>query len=195
MEVSVPQVVGAESNVQQREHIWIFCDRHCTFSHEGLPFGSDRRESSCNTGDPSSMPGLGRSPGEGNGHPLQYSGLKNPMDRGAWWATVHGVTELDTKLKYLHEGSQEADGPESNIQEREHTCISCGRCCTFSRLSSYFISQQSFGNVIIIIPILQMREMEVQRGELSFSSEISVQVQRGHRASEENELCGQQGAD
>ena len=140
MEVSVPQVVGAESNVQQREHIWIFCDRHCTFSHEGLPFGSDSRESSCNTGDPSSMPGLGRSPGEGNGHPLQYSGLKNPMDRGAWWATVHGVTELDTKLKYLHEGSQEADGPESNIQEREHTCISCGRCCTFSRLSSYFIS-------------------------------------------------------
>ena len=41
------------------------------------------------------MPGLGRSPGERNGHPLQYSGLKNPMDRGAWWATVHGVTESD----------------------------------------------------------------------------------------------------
>ena len=140
MEVSDPQVIGAESNVQQREHIWIFSYRHCTFFHEGLPFGSDSRESSCNTGDPSSMPGLGRSPGERNGHPLQYSGLKNPMDRGAWWATVHGVTESDTKLKYLHEGSQEADGAESNIQERERTCISCDRRCTFSRLSSYFIS-------------------------------------------------------
>ena len=42
------------------------------------------------------VPGLGRSPGEGNGYPLQYSCLENPMDRGAWWATVHGVTESDT---------------------------------------------------------------------------------------------------
>ena len=40
--------------------------------------------------------GLGRSPGEGNGNPLQYSGLENPLDRGAWWATVHGVAESDT---------------------------------------------------------------------------------------------------
>ena len=49
------------------------------------------------TGDPGSIPGLGRSPGEGNGKPLQYSCLENPMDRGAWQATVHGVTkELDT---------------------------------------------------------------------------------------------------
>ena len=42
------------------------------------------------------IPGLGRSPGKGNGNPFQYSCLENPMDRGAWWATVHGVTELDT---------------------------------------------------------------------------------------------------
>ena len=44
-----------------------------------------------NAGDVGSIPLLGRSPGEGNGNPLQYSGLKNPMDTGAWWATVHGV--------------------------------------------------------------------------------------------------------
>jgi len=44
-------------------------------------------------GDPSSIPGLGRSPGGGNGNPLQYSCLRNPMDRGAWWATVHGVAK------------------------------------------------------------------------------------------------------
>ena len=46
-----------------------------------------------NTGDPGSIPGLGRSPGGGHGNPLQYSCLENPMDREAWWATVHGITK------------------------------------------------------------------------------------------------------
>ena len=54
--------------------------------------------SACNAGDPGSIPGLGRSPGEGNGNPLQYSCLENPMDRGAWWATVHGVAKSRTRL-------------------------------------------------------------------------------------------------
>ena len=54
------------------------------------------QETTCNTGDQGLIPGLGRSPGEGNGNPLQYSCLGNPMNRGAWWATVHGVAkELD----------------------------------------------------------------------------------------------------
>ena len=48
-----------------------------------------------NIGDMSLISGLGRSPGEGNGNPLQYSCLGNPMDRGAWWATIHGVADLD----------------------------------------------------------------------------------------------------
>ena len=48
------------------------------------------KESACSVGDPGSIPGLGRSPGEGNGHPLQYSCLEHPMDRGDWWDTVHG---------------------------------------------------------------------------------------------------------
>ena len=56
----------------------------------------NHKESSCNAGDSGSIPGLGRSPGEGNGHPLQYSCLGNPMDRGTWQAVVHGVTEVDT---------------------------------------------------------------------------------------------------
>ena len=55
--------------------------------------GLDGKESACNAGDLSLIPGMGRSPGEGNGHPLQYSYLENPMDRGAWWATVHGVAK------------------------------------------------------------------------------------------------------
>ena len=51
----------------------------------------------CHAGDVGSIPGLGRSPGEGNGNPLKYSCRENPMDEGAWWAMVHGVTELDIK--------------------------------------------------------------------------------------------------
>ena len=51
-----------------------------------------------NAGEVGSIPGLGRSPGEGNGNPLQYSRLGNPMDRGAWWATVHRVAKRQTRL-------------------------------------------------------------------------------------------------
>ena len=58
--------------------------------------GSEGTESACNAGDMDSIPGLGRSPGEGNGDPLQYSGLENSLDRGAWRATVHGVTKSQT---------------------------------------------------------------------------------------------------
>ena len=57
-----------------------------------FPGGSDGEESTCNAGDPASIPGSGRSPGEGNGYPLQYSCPENSMDRGAWRVTVHGVT-------------------------------------------------------------------------------------------------------
>ena len=63
-----------------------------------FPYRSVGKESACNAGDPSSIPGLGRSPGEGNGHPLQYSRLENLMERGAWWATVHGVTRVGHDL-------------------------------------------------------------------------------------------------
>ena len=64
---------------------------------QGFPGGSEVKASACNEGDLGSIPGSGRSPGEGNGNPLQYSCLENPMDGGAWWATVHGVTkESDT---------------------------------------------------------------------------------------------------
>ena len=59
---------------------------------KGLPGGSDGKESLWDAGDVSSVPGLGRSPGEGDGNPLQYSCLENSMDRRASWATAHGVT-------------------------------------------------------------------------------------------------------
>ena len=62
---------------------------------KGLPWWSDGKESACNTGGSGLIPGSGRFPGEGNGYPLQYSCLKNSMDRGAWQATVYGVAESD----------------------------------------------------------------------------------------------------
>ena len=61
-----------------------------------FPGGSECKGSTCNVGNLGLIPGLGRSPGEGNGYPLQYSCLENSMDRGAWQATVHGAAELDT---------------------------------------------------------------------------------------------------
>ena len=65
---------------------------------EGFPGGSDGKASVYNAGDPGSSPGLGRSPGEGNGNPLQDYCLENPMERGAWQATVHGVAKSRTRL-------------------------------------------------------------------------------------------------
>ena len=59
----------------------------------GFAGGIDDKESTCNARDLGSILGLGRSPGEGNGNPLHYSCLENPMDRGAWWDTVHGVAK------------------------------------------------------------------------------------------------------
>ena len=64
----------------------------------GFPSGSDGKESACSVRDLGSIPGLGRSPGEGHGNPLQYSCLENPMDRGAWQATVRGVAKSQTQL-------------------------------------------------------------------------------------------------
>ena len=59
----------------------------------GFPGSSEVKASACNVGDLGLILGSGRPPGEGNGNPLQYSCLENPMDGGAWWATVHGVTK------------------------------------------------------------------------------------------------------
>ena len=68
----------------------------------GFPHRSVGKESACNSGYPSSIPGLGRSAEEGNGYPLQYSCLENSMERRAWWATVHGVSNSYTPLSDFH---------------------------------------------------------------------------------------------
>ena len=68
----------------------------------GFHCGSAGKESACNAGDLGLIPGLGRPPGEGKGHPFRYSVLENPMDREAWWATVHGVAKSQTRLSDFH---------------------------------------------------------------------------------------------
>ena len=84
---------------QRVRHDWVI-ELNWSFS-ESFPGGLDGKASACNAGDPGLIPGLGRSPGEGNGNPLQYSCLENSMDRGAWWATVHGVSKSRTWLSYF----------------------------------------------------------------------------------------------
>ena len=72
------------------------CLLYCAALHLDFPGGSDGKASVYNVGDLGSSPGLGRSPGEGNGNPLEYYCLENPMDSGAWYATVHGVSKSQT---------------------------------------------------------------------------------------------------
>ena len=71
----------------------VLADNDRSLVNKGFPGGSAVKNLPANVGDMVSIPGSGRSPGEGNGNPLQYSCLENPMGRGAWWATVHGVAK------------------------------------------------------------------------------------------------------
>ena len=84
-----------------------------------FPDGSEVKASACNAGDLGSIPGLGRSPGEGNGNPLQYSCLKNPMDGGAWWATVHGVAKSWTRLSDLTHSLTHSTNSASQLHKLE----------------------------------------------------------------------------
>ena len=80
--------MGMETGVQTKVEmeVWV--------RDQGFPGSSEGKESTCSVGEPGSGPVSGRSPGEGKGKPLQYPCLKNSMDRGDWWATVHGVERV-----------------------------------------------------------------------------------------------------
>jgi len=91
-----------------------------------FPGSSDSKESACNTGDMGLILGLERSPGEGNGYPLQYSCLENSMDRGAWQATVHGIAKSWTQLilSFSHVATDDAVlllGSLHHVCERERS--------------------------------------------------------------------------
>ena len=89
-----------------------------------FPGGSDGKVSACNAEDLGSIPGLGRPPGEGNGNPLQYSCLENPMDGGVWWATVHGVAKSRTQLSDFTFTFKEF------ICQKPQLCLTCPRYCS-----------------------------------------------------------------
>ena len=84
----------------------------------GFPDGSEGKASACNAGHPALTPGLEKSPGEGNDNPLRYSCLENPMDRGAWWATVHRATKSRTHLSspFLFRGARMRRQQEARAQ-------------------------------------------------------------------------------
>ena len=88
----------AKFTVERNAHSQLKVSENKNVNVLGFPDSSVGKESACNAGDLGSIPRLGRSPGEGNGNPLQYSGLENPMDRGAWWATGQGVAKSQTQL-------------------------------------------------------------------------------------------------
>ena len=100
------------AKILKREWLWI--------SQCGVHGGSDHKETACNTGDQGSIPGFGRSPGEGNGNSLQYSCL-NSMDRVAWQATIQGVAEVDTDFSVQH---QKPKKELSNASDSEEKLIS-----------------------------------------------------------------------
>ena len=72
----------------------------------GFPHSSVGKESACSAGEQGSIPGLGRSPGKGNGNPLQYPCLENPIDRGAWWGAAHGIAKSWAQLSNKHNHDQ-----------------------------------------------------------------------------------------
>ena len=92
----------SKTTVKTKQGVWHWSRLMEPQGVMGFPGGSDGKESACNAGHPDSIPGLGRCPGEGHGNPLQYSCLENSTDRGAWWATGHGVTKSQTRLSYEH---------------------------------------------------------------------------------------------
>ena len=87
----------SESNLYKKVKWFLQLKMLITQLPRGFPGGSDGKESACNAGDLGLIPGWGRSPGEGNGNPLQYSCLENSVDRGVWQATVHGVVQSQTQ--------------------------------------------------------------------------------------------------
>ena len=103
-----PYVMSSNSKVRHLSTFNLSKDQNKSYDHFfnsirlWFPGGSAVKDLPANARDLGSIPGSVRSPGKGNGNPFQYSCLENPMDRGAWWATVHGVTESDmTKLLHV----------------------------------------------------------------------------------------------
>ena len=118
----------------------------------GFPRGSAVKNLPANATDSGSVPGLGRSPGGGHGNPLQYSCLETPMDRGAWQATVHGVTESQTRLRTEHaptHGMWRCDLQNFSTNYRWHSTNTCEMS---GWINNTVLSQWcSYGNIAVFI--------------------------------------------
>ena len=98
--------------------LWLNTDYCLCMRKLGFPSGPDSKESACYAGDLGSAPALGRSPGEGNGNPLQYSCLENSLDRGTWQVTVHGVTQRWIQLSDWQTHEESSLGRRNNHWKR-----------------------------------------------------------------------------
>ena len=134
---------------------------------QSLLAGSDGKDSACNVGDPGLIPGLGRSPGEGNGNPLQYSSLGNPRDRGAWWAILHGVTKSRTRPKRLSTYTY-IKSPLGHLQNMHYHLASPGR--DIFRL----IKMVPLLIILVYFIIISLFIMKIQENILSVTSVIST---------------------
>ena len=118
----------------------------------GFPGGSDSKESACNAGDPGSIPESGRSPGEGNGHPLQYFCPKNSMDGGAWKDTVHGVRKEQDLTDRVTHTQQETPRTQPTLSPH-HVQISDLGWFPLSPRTMHLKVKTRERNLLLLIPI------------------------------------------
>ena len=111
----VPSIYLLKLNKTTKQDYVSSFDFYQPADKEGLPWWLSGKESTCQAGDSGLIPGWGRSPGEGNGNPLQYCCLGNPMDRGAWWATVPGVAKESDTTEQQQKNNKKADKEDGSM--------------------------------------------------------------------------------
>ena len=129
--ITYSNVLSIDYKIQSSMYLLILLKWTCLYTYKclllvGFPGGSDSKETACNAGDSGSIPGSGRSLGEGNGSPLQYSCMENSMDRGAWQAIVQwGCKESDTterlSLTQTYLVQQNVKNGQDNFEENKST--------------------------------------------------------------------------
>ena len=151
-------------HLKQREGVVIW---HVVPQWPGFPDGSDNKESTCNARDLGWIPGLGRSRGEGNSYPFQYSGLENSMNKGAWQATVHGVTKSRMWLSdfhfHFHSARVSPHWAKAASTGREFRTLATSEYCQFPTWEQSFnLSLPWFPHLkmewIVVVPISGIRE-------------------------------------
>ena len=174
----------------------------------GFPGGTGGKESTCNAEDLrdlGSIPGLKRSPGGGHGNPLQYSCLENPIDRGAWWATAHGVAQSWTWLKWLsmHARSYSVvhiQYPVITTMEKIRQCVYMYVCVyiyVYIKLNHLIVHLKLTQHCKSTVPWLRKKQTQLSQTEVNafkenrrfWSSMISKRVMRCPWNSNGSEKC------